>query len=68
METCSTLARKLIGISIHALVFLVAVVIFYFGLGLGLAVDPTLGTLVWLAAFAVAVLNVVWIMRKPLWK
>lgn len=61
-------ARKAIGVGVHALVFLVAVAIFYFGLGIGLALNPTLGTLLWVAAFAVAVLNVVWMLRKPLWR
>lgn len=60
--------RKVIGIGIHALTFLVAVVIFYFGLGVGLAFNPTLGTLLWVAAFAVAGLNVFWMIRKPLWR
>ena len=61
-------ARRAIGVGIHALVFLAAVVIFYFGLGVGLAFNPTLGTLLWVVAFAVAALNVVWMIRRPLWR
>ena len=60
--------RKTIGIGIHVLLFLAALVIFYFGLGVGLAFNPTLGTLLWVAAFAVAGINIFWIVRKPLWK
>ena len=63
-----TIVRKTIGIGIHAFVFLLAVVIFYFGLGVGLAFNPTLGTLLWVAAFTVAGLNVFWMIRKPLWR
>ena len=37
--------RKVIRRGIHAFVFLVAVMIFYFGLGVGLARGPLLGTL-----------------------
>ncbi|MYC33263.1 MAG: hypothetical protein F4X64_08815 [Chloroflexi bacterium] len=63
-----TAARKAIGIGIHLLLFLAAVLIFYFGLGVGLAFNPALGTFLWVVAGAVAILNLVWIIRKPLWR
>ena len=49
-----SVVRKTIGIGIHVLLFLAALAIFYFGLGVGLAFNPTLGTLLWVAARAVA--------------
>ena len=63
-----TIVMRAVRIGIHALVFLAAVVIFYFGLGVGLAFNPTLGTLLWIAAFAVAGINIFWIIRKPPWR
>ena len=47
-------------IASHVLVFLLAVVVFYLGLGLGLSQNPLWGTLLWLAAVALGVLNVKW--------
>ena len=63
-----TVARKFIGIAAHVVLFVAAVIIFYLGLGVGLALNPTLGTLLWIAAFAVAGLNVFWMIRRPLWR
>ena len=60
--------RMVIRMGIHVLVFLVALVIFFFGLGVGLILNPTLGTLLWIASFTVAGLNVFWMIRKPLWR
>ena len=60
--------RKAIRIGFHILIFLAAVLIFYFGLGVGLAFNPALGTLLWVVAGAVAIGNLVWIIRKPLWR
>ena len=54
-------ARK--RIVVHALLFLLAVVVFYFGLGVGLQFNPALGTLLWLVAAAIAALNILWMAR-----
>ena len=59
-----TTARSAIRIGIHAVVFLAAVVSFYFGLGVGLAFNPLLGTLLCIAAFAIAGLNLFLILRR----
>ena len=48
----------------HVLLFLLAVVVFYFGLGVGLQFNPTLGTLLWLLAAAIVALNLLWIIRS----
>ncbi len=47
----------------RVLLFLLAVVVFYFGLGVGLQFNPALGTLLWLLAAAIAALNLLWIVR-----
>lgn len=61
-----TVARTTLKIAARALLFIIAIVIFYIGLGVGLTLNPTLGTLLWLCAFAVAGLNLFWIFRKRL--
>ncbi len=48
----------------HALLFLLAVVVFYVGLGLGLQYNPGLGTALWVAAGAIVALNLFWIQRS----
>ena len=53
-----------VRIAAHALLFLLAVVVFYLGLGLGLQFSPILGTLLWVAAAAIVTLNVLWIVRS----
>ncbi len=63
-----TVVMRVARIGIHVLVFLAAVVIFYFGLGVGLAFNPMLGTLLWIAAFAVAGINIFWMVRRPPWR
>jgi len=47
----------------HVLLFILAFVVFYFGLGVGLAFNPALGTLLWLIAAGLAVANILWIVR-----
>ena len=58
-----TTARVAIRVGAHALVFLAALAIFYLGLGVGLTLNPMLGTVLWLAAFALAGLNLFWMLR-----
>ena len=57
---------KLLKIAVHALLFLLALVVFYAGLGVGLQVSATGGTLLVLAAAAIAVLNLLWILLPRL--
>ena len=53
-----------VRIAAHALLFLLAVVVFCLGLGLGLQLDPILGTLLWLVAASIVALNLFWILRS----
>ncbi len=53
-----TLATRIV---VHVLLFLLAIVVFYVGLGVGLQINPILGTALWIAAGTIAVGNVVWI-------
>ena len=48
----------------HVLLFLLAVFVFYFGLGVGLQFNPALGTLLWLVAGAIVALNLLWMVRS----
>ena len=48
----------------HAVLFLVAAVVFYLGLGVGLQVSPTWGTVLWAVAIALVLLNILWIIRS----
>ena len=48
----------------HALLFVLAVAVFYLGLGIGLQFNPLLGTLLWIVSGAIAALNVAWILRR----
>ena len=47
----------------HVVLFAVAILVFYLGLGIGLAFNPILGTLLWLLAAAIAVGNILWLVR-----
>ena len=51
-------------VSLHILLFLVAILVFYLGLGIGLALNPLIGTLLWFAAGVIGVGNLVWILRS----
>ena len=48
----------------HIVLFIVAVAVFYVGLGVGLTANPTAGTLLWLAAAAIIAANIVWLVRS----
>ena len=58
------MTTAMVRIAGHILLFALAVVVFYLGLGVGLAFNPALGTLLWIVAAGVAALNVVWIVRR----
>ncbi|MGB0389450.1 MAG: hypothetical protein ACPGWR_31915 [Ardenticatenaceae bacterium] len=45
------------------LLLIVAVFIFYLGLGAGLIYDPTLGTLLWLLAGLIFLADAIWFIR-----
>ena len=45
----------------HIVLFVIAVVVFWAGLGAGLQYDPNLGTALWIVAGAIFVLNLLWI-------
>ena len=55
--------RKL-RIVAHVLLFVIAVVVFYLGLGLGLQSSPTIGTVLWIVSAAIVTLNLMWIVRS----
>ena len=48
---------------VHLLVFALAFVLFFLGLGVGLAIFPPLGMLIWAVALGIAGLNILWIFR-----
>ena len=48
----------------HAALFLAAVVVFYLGLGVGLQISPVGGYVLWGFALALALLNMLWIVRS----
>ena len=51
---------RVLRLSVHVFVFLVAVVVFY----LGLSWNPTVGTLLWLAAGLIAAGNIWWMVKR----
>lgn len=48
-------------IAVHVVLALVAVLIFYVGLGVGLAVNPAAGTALWFISGALFVGNLIWL-------
>ncbi len=46
----------------HILLFLVAIIVFYYGLGRGLQVSPAQGNWLWGLAGAIAALNLIWML------
>ena len=48
----------------HVLLFALAVVVFYLGLGVGLALNPALGTFLWIVAAGLFGLNLYWMLRR----
>ena len=55
---------RLLRISAHVLLFLTAVAVFVLGLGIGLSQNPTVGTLLWLAAGLILAGNPWWLLRR----
>ena len=47
----------------HVLLFVIAVVVFYLGLGLGFQSSPTIGAVLWIVSAAIVTLNLMWIVR-----
>ena len=60
------MSAKTIKLTAHATLFIIAFVVFYLGLGVGLQISATWGTILWGVAIALAVLNILWIIRWPL--
>ena len=56
-----------IRIVLHVALFLVAVVVFYLGLGVGLALNPAIGMVLWFVSGALFAGNLLWLMLY-LWK
>ena len=47
----------------HLALFLIAILVFTLGTGIGLSQNPTYGTLLWIAAGLITAANVWWIFR-----
>ncbi len=58
------MTAKRAKITAHVLLFVLAIIVFYLGLGLGLQFNPVLGTLLWIVAGTVVALNLFWILRS----
>ena len=48
----------------HVLLFVIAVIAFYLGLGLGLQYSPTIGSVLWIVSAFIVTLNLMWIVRS----
>ena len=55
--------RIVLRLMLHILLFAVAAVVFFLGLGIGLSQNPAIGTLLWLVAGGIAVANAIWMTR-----
>ncbi len=55
--------RKRLKTVAHVVLFLLAFIVFYLGLGIGLTRDPNLGTALWALAAAIVLGNLFWIYR-----
>ena len=51
-------------IAAHVSLFLVALVVFYIGLIMGLQVNSNVGTLLWLVLAGIVAANIFWIVRS----
>ena len=59
-----TTLLRVLRISAHVLLFLAAVAVFVLGTGIGLSQNPTVGTLLWLAAGLILAGNLWWLLRR----
>ncbi len=55
---------RAVKLVLHVLVFAVAAVVFFLGLGIGLTQSPAVGTLLWVVAAGIAVANAIWMTRR----
>ena len=60
------MAHLAVAVLVHGLVFFLAVVAFYAGIGVGLAASSVAGSALVILALVIAVGNVVWILRRLL--
>ena len=58
------MTATLIRTTAHAFLFVLAVAVFYLGLGIGLQSNPTLGTILWISSGAIVALNIAWMLRR----
>lgn len=58
------MAEKTMRTATKGLLFVVALVVFVLGLGMGFQHDPLVGMALWIAATAIALLNGLWICRS----
>ena len=56
-------SMAILRVILHVAIFAAAFLVFTLGLGVGLALNPAVGTLMWLVAGLIAVANAVWIVR-----
>ena len=57
---------RVFRISAHVALFVVALFVFFFGLGVGLAQSPLYGSLLWVAAGVICVGNLWWMINRKL--
>ena len=58
------MVRTILRVVLHTVVFVIAFFTFILGLGIGLAVNPAAGTLLWVLAGLIGVANVIWIVAS----
>ena len=58
--------HMLFKVAAHAALFLLAVVVAYLGLGVGLQVSPVGAYVLWGVAVALVLLNILWIVRRTI--
>ena len=56
--------QQRVKIIAHVVLFLVAFIVFYLGLGVGLTTDPNLGTALWALAAVIVLGNLFWIYKS----
>ena len=55
---------RLLRVLLRLLLFPAAVLLFYLGLGLGLAINPLLGTFIWILAGGLFFWNLWWLLKN----